>query len=430
MHVGFYFDTAHLQSWSWDEVLDGDVALSGTDGSVLRIAHALATSSSVTVSLLTTVAGRASSRFPASQITVPDLTGAIRYADSHRLDVLVFINAASPDVLNGIQQAEQLGQPCVVWCQNGPSRSMADRYAVSRAIRRVLCVTNSHADTYRDKSVFGKIEVVHNAIDSGWYRPPVHSARALRTACYVGALTQSKGFHHLAKAWPHVRSAVPDAQLIVAGSARLYDRSTALGPLNLGSPAYEQTYLIPHLGSSREEAADRFGVRLLGLTSPRQARALMQNATVGIVNPNLTGSLETFCVTAIEMQAAGLAVIGGRRKGLRETVRHQETGLLIDAQHELVSAIISLLTQPDQARSMGTKGQQWVKRNFDLVHALSRWERLLHAVRRGKPPSPPEFSWERATFATCLREGIRHLHALTGPNRRITVLDRWLGDIR
>lgn len=430
MHVGFYLETAHLQTWSWDEVVEGEVALSGTDGSVLRIAHALASSPAITVSLLTTAAGRGASYFPASQIVVSDLAGAVRHAHHHRIDLLVFVNAGSPDVLEGIQQAEQLGQPCVAWCHNGPSRSMADRYAASGAIRRVLCVTHTHADTYRDKRVFNKVEVVHNAVDSGWHRPPACSVRTPRTACYVGALTRSKGFHHVARAWPSVRSAVPDAQLIVAGSAELYDRSATLGPLGLGSPDYEHAHLIPHLGSSRKEAADRFGVRFLGLASPKQTRTLMQSTTVGVVNPNLTGSLETFCVTAVEMQAAGLAVIGGRRKGLRETVRHQKTGLLIDSEHELVSALVSLLTHPDQARGMGVRGRQWVEQNFDLVPVVRRWKHLLHTIHHGIPPSPPEFSWQHATFAACLREGIRRLHALSGRGKRIAALDRWLDRMR
>lgn len=429
MHVGFYLDTRHLHAWSWCEVLEREVALSGTDGSLLRIAHGLAMSSPIEVSLFSTEKGQAASRTPLSQVLVHDCAEAMRKARRRHIDVFVFNNARSSDVIAGIREAEQLDQPCIAWCQNGPSHSMADRYAEVNAVRRVLCVSNVHADAYRDKRVFDKIEVAHNPVDTRWYGAPDHLERAPRTACYVGALTPDKGFHHVAAAWPRVRAALPDARLIVAGSVKLYDRGATLGPLGLGTPDYEQEHLIPHFGSSRE-AARRLGVTFRGLLSPKQIRALMRTASVGIVNPNRTGSLETFCVTAAEMQAAGLAVIGGNRKGLRETVRDGETGLLVDSQRELMSALRRLLEDPEWARRMGQRGQQWAAQKFDVSTAVRRWQRLLNAVYREAPPTPPPFSFKRSTLTTFLREGIRHLHRVTGRGKRSALLDRWLGALR
>jgi glycosyltransferase involved in cell wall biosynthesis len=397
---------------------------------MFRIVHGLATSTPIKITLLTTEAGTTPSATPASQVRIDDFVDAVQYAHTHDIDVLVFNNARRPDIIEGIHRAEQFAQPCIAWCQNDPTRSMADRYAASQAVRRVFCVSHPHADVYRDKKVFDKIEVVHNAIDTNWYRSGSEIQRSPQTACYVGALTPDKGFHHVARAWPRVRAALPEARLIVVGSARLYDRSVRLGPLQIADAEYEHTHLVPYLGSSRNEAEERLGVTFRGLLPPVHVRSIMQSASVGVVNPNVQTSLETFCVTAAEMQAANLPVVGAKRKGLRETILDEETGLLIRDPDQLAATMLRLLTNPEQAHRMGNLGQKRVAETFDLDLIVERWHHLLEAVVQGKSPTPPPFSLKQATPTTILREVVRRLHRLTGKEKRIPLLDQLLDTVR
>jgi len=128
------------------------------------------------------------------------------------------------------------------------------------------------------------------------------------------------------------------------------------------------------------------------------------------------------------MQAAGTAVVGARRKGLRETVCHGKTGMLIRRQRALAPTLRRLLGHPDEALHMGRHGRQWVKATFGVATAVEHWTHLLDAVVRGAPPEPPPFAWTRATPRTLLREGLRRLHARGG--QRIDLLDRLLNAIR
>ena len=430
MHVGFYLDTTHLGAWDWTDVLQDAVPLSGTDGSVLRIAHELAAASPLTVTLFAPTLGTSPASTPAAQVAVDGLPDAVNWACARGLDVLVLLHAPGDALAAGLQQAERRGLPCIAWCQNGPSRRWADRYTASPAVRRVLCVSHAHADTYRDKPVFDKIAVIYNPVAIGRRGTQRPAPTDSRMVCYVGAITSDKGLHHLIRAWPSVRTSFPEACLRVVGSAQLYDRQISLGPLGMGRPTYERTHLIPVLGRTREEAAERHGIVLEGLLPPDRVRTVMEAALVGVVNPNTRRSLETFCVTAVEMQAAGTAVVGARRKGLRETVCHGETGMLIRRQWALAPTLRRLLANPAKARRLGRHGQQWVAQTFDLEAVVARWHALLEAVAAGRPPAPLPFSLRRATPRTALRESIRRLHWWAGPGRRIRLLDRLLEAVR
>lgn len=431
MHVGFYLDTAHLNNWDWDDLLKGKLPLSGTDSTTLRLAHELASASSLDITLLTTVSGTSPSATPASQVEVANFTEAVRYAARYHFDVLVFNNACQSDLTKGVRLAETLQQPCIVWCHNGPWRRMAQLYAETDAIRRVLCVSHPHANLFREKKIFHKIEVVYNGINTSKYEVSTRSNRTSQSVCYVGALTESQGFHHLIKAWPQIRSSIPEAQLTVVGSPRLYDRNAELGPLGVAAPKYERSSIIPHIGSSLEEAKDQLGVKFMGLLSPNQTRAVMQSSSIGVVNPNTErGALETFCVTAVEMQAAETAVVGGRRRGLRETVRNGKTGVLINGPTQLAPTLQRLLDKPEQTRRMGTRGQEWVSKMFDLSHVVTRWEDILYATAQGQPPEPPPFSFRHTTPKTILRESIRRFHSLLGRGNRFPFVDRLINVIR
>ncbi|QJC53988.1 glycosyltransferase family 1 protein [Paenibacillus albicereus] len=82
-------------------------------------------------------------------------------------------------------------------------------------------------------------------------------------------------------------------------------------------------------------------------------------------------STETFGNVALEAMASGLPVIGADAGGIRESVRHEATGLLCppgDAA-AFAAAIERLAASPDEARRMGEEGRK---------HALSQsWEAIL-----------------------------------------------------
>ncbi|HPU96679.1 MAG TPA: glycosyltransferase family 4 protein [Candidatus Hydrogenedentes bacterium] len=83
---------------------------------------------------------------------------------------------------------------------------------------------------------------------------------------------------------------------------------------------------------------------------------------------------EPFGLTALEAMAIGRPVIASAVGGLRETVRHGETGLLVPPGDPvaLAEAIQELLTHPERAQDMGTRGSDRVKQ-YSWDHIMRQY---------------------------------------------------------
>ena len=419
MKVGLYFPSVHLGSWTWQDFLNDEVSLSGTDYRILFLTHLIAKHgykvflfSTQNIAEVTTT----------KQIQVDNFATAVIKAKDTNIDILITCNRQNQDTVAGIKKCEEVHQPCVVYSGNGPSPEMADLLYRSMSVRRLVCASATQADELRDRTNFPKTEFVYNSLKSCYLSDPSFlTQRNSLGVCYLGSLTPSKGFQHLARAWPRIHQAFPDATLTVLGSAKLYQRNVSLGPLGVAEREFELTEIVPYLGSTREEAQSK-GVIFLGLASPKTICSVIASSSIGVVNPNCSGSLETFCTSAIEVQAGGAAVVGANRGGLRETVRNHETGILINSEKQLADAIIKLLANPEQTRQMGEEGERWAKETFNRDRIMDRWCSLLEAVVRDEKPYPPDFSWKRATWKTTVREGIRQARKIPGLGNRVPTL--------
>src|SRR5581483_6078032 len=117
-----------------------------------------------------------------------------------------------------------------------------------------------------------------------------------------------KGFHRLAKLWPRIRRAFPDAQLDVVGSSHVYHADQPLGPLGVAAPSYEKR-LVRYLG--KEPA--RHGVVFHGKLG-REKYDVMSRALIGLPNP--TGFTECCPASVVEMSQWGAAVVAVRQWGM------------------------------------------------------------------------------------------------------------------
>ena len=95
-------------------------------------------------------------------------------------------------------------------------------------------------------------------------------------------------------------------------------------------------------------------------------------------------SLQEAAGTALrEAMAAGLPCIGTNVGGIPESIRHEDTGLLVppgDAQ-ALAAAILGLLADSPKAQTLAARGREFVRAHFTLEPASIRmeafYERLL-----------------------------------------------------
>lgn len=83
------------------------------------------------------------------------------------------------------------------------SKAVKNLLQAGANIKRVITVSQSHYDSFRDHQVIHKCCIIKNGIPIREVKCSINSKKNL--VCYIGALERSKGFHYLAKAWPLVK---------------------------------------------------------------------------------------------------------------------------------------------------------------------------------------------------------------------------------
>jgi glycosyltransferase involved in cell wall biosynthesis len=91
---------------------------------------------------------------------------------------------------------------------------------------------------------------------------------------------------------------------------------------------------------------------------------------------------EEFSLTALEAQAAGLAVVGPRCSALLDIVANGQTGMLTKPNNDasFANAVTFLLRQPDFRRTFARKAPQWVSANFDIGVVAPRLSETIGRV--------------------------------------------------
>ena len=86
--------------------------------------------------------------------------------------------------------------------------------------------------------------------------------------------------------------------------------------------------------------------------------------------------VEGLGIVYLEAAAVGLPVVAGMSGGAPETVRHGETGLIVDGTDvpAVAEAVADLLRDRDRARAMGVAGRAWVEQEW-------RWDTLAARLR-------------------------------------------------
>jgi glycosyltransferase involved in cell wall biosynthesis len=355
------------------------------------------------------------------------LTESIELCIDKEIDIFVLVHDGSRMSKAIAQKAAKYRIPCVVWAHNTPNREFEKLYSKNKHVKRLICVSKIQSDRLRDRPIFDKTEVIYNPLPVEKYTNKDCIERVDGRVCYVGAIKKSKGLDKLINVWPDIKDEVPGSELLVIGSAALYDKNAELGPLNVGKKHFEERCLIPVLGDTRSKA-ESMDVKFMGLMSPTSIREVLHTSTVGVVNPSTNGSGENCSVSSLEIQATGTPVVGGRWKGLRETVKDKKTGLLVRSESQLKNAICKLLRSPNICNGMGSAGVEWVNKNFRTEKVIQDWRKMLIRVENGEPARPPEFSLSRSTLKNASREIIRllRLHLFS----RSEVFDQCLDTVR
>ncbi|HET7039528.1 MAG TPA: glycosyltransferase family 4 protein [Gemmatimonadales bacterium] len=179
----------------------------------------------------------------------------------------------------------------------------------------------------------GRIRVIYPGVDTTWFHPDPAVPRATTPAfLYVGRLKRYKGVDTAIRALARVRGEGVEARLDIAGQGDDRSRLEALA----------------------EGLGLRESVRFLGYVSEEEKRRLLRRAWATV----FPSPKEGWGITNAEAAACGTPAVAADSPGLRESVRHGETGLLVpyDDVAALAAALRRLAADPGLVVRLGAAG--------------------------------------------------------------------------
>jgi glycosyltransferase involved in cell wall biosynthesis len=196
-----------------------------------------------------------------------------------------------------------------------------------------------------------RIRVIHPGVDSRHFTPAPGGRRsATPTFLYVGRLKRYKGIGFAIQALARARAHRPDLRLDIAGT---------------GDHRSELEQLAGELGLDR-------AVVFHGFASDERKIDLMRSAWAHV----FPSPKEGWGITVIEAAACGTPSLASDSAGLRDSVRHGETGFLVphgDVE-ALAARMIELADSPALVARMGERARRFAE-------GLT-WERTAAATER------------------------------------------------
>jgi glycosyltransferase involved in cell wall biosynthesis len=366
--VWFFSESAFSPSHQPEDFFDGRIGLSGTDGTLLRVAAKLGTA-----------------RHEVSLFNY-EWSGPCRGLEFVRIETVEDLKPsqtrAAPDVMVFQCSVESMRKVLVhfsnsrklFWDQIGVDYRFLDLVA-SRQLDELICVSGSARELFRSTSAYQHTRSIYNLSDDIYLKPEPRKPDG-KTVLFVGALRPEKGFDRLALAWPIVYAAFPDARLVVAGSISLHHGRVGAGVLGLGD--YQTKVIAPFQEWAKRARAD---VVFLGAVGARELLGLHPTSVACVVNP-LGG--ETFCCAAVEAQLCGNPVVSVCAGALPEVTEPGMTSLLVerDSAQALAEAILRLLRKPAEVDAMGKAARRRAMALFGPEPIMAAWEKAL----LGQPP--------------------------------------------
>lgn len=234
---------------------------------------------------------------------------------------------------------------------------------IPRIYRKVpfLAVSESSRDDLVERGLAREqIDLLYNGINFPERHPMPVAQRPCRVA-YLGRLETYKRIDTLLRACARLRQRFPALELVLVGRGSERETLEALG----------------------RELGIADCLRFTGFVSDEERDALLAETRVAVC-PSVK---EGWGLTVIECNALGVPVVATDAPGLRDAVRHGETGLLVpDAAPEafvagLAEAIGGLLEDEVQLEQLSTEAHRWAAR-FDWDRSAEVMEETLRRVAR------------------------------------------------
>jgi glycosyltransferase involved in cell wall biosynthesis len=214
-------------------------------------------------------------------------------------------------------------------------------------------MTNSEATKEDLMTTFGihakKIFVTYNAV----INPNIQNKRDPNLIVYAGRLSENKGTSVLLDAFAKVKQRAPKLHLVLLG----------------GTPSEVKKYM-----GVANELGIKDQIAFLGSRPRAEVLTQFSKASYAVV-PSLS---EGFGFVVIEAFSVRTPVIGSNTGGIKEIIRDDKDGLLVNPGNadDLAKAMLSMNEDLDRVLKMGESAHQRFLNTFELhrvVHQLSTY---------------------------------------------------------
>lgn len=302
-------------------------------------------------------------------VIVGNEENAIRYCEKEKINWLVF----NANVLDRLPSSVfDTKVKIVAWAHNTLSWKRQKIASKAKSIQRVVCVSKSQYESMKDTPCWEKCVCINNIVPAEFCKQATVSTYADKSAVYIGSVMPQKGVHNLLEIWRLVEKKVPNCQLYIVGGANVWNPKTKLGHTVIADVYYDRV-IQRRLGRLLHPE----NVHFMGAKGWKDINRLISNARVGVVNPSHYMRDETFCMSAIEMEAHGLPVVSRQRNdGLNTSIVHSITGFLEKTDNEIAERLVGLLLDENICKQMGEAAKQYAMK-FVPRNEIYKWKTIV-----------------------------------------------------
>ena len=216
---------------------------------------------------------------------------------------------------------------------------LLERYGVRIVYRHTNFVAVSKTTKEEMENLLGieskNIQIVYNGINHNEFITDVTKTE-YPSILYFGRLMKYKRIDLLIEIFKEVLKKIPNAKLHIAGSG-IVENELKSYSCNIGIAE---------------------NVIFHGFVDENKKKDLLKSSWV-FVNPS---SMEGWGVTVIEANAVSVPSISFNVPGLREAIRNNETGFIVNNKKEMINKLILLLTNKNLREKLGRNALLWSRK--------------------------------------------------------------------
>lgn len=361
MKIAFYLPNKNISTIDFSNVEKGNPGIGGSEYSTILIATKLCMLQKFDI----TIYCDKSSLFPKElKWTIcHDLVGAIKLSIAQQINYLI----VDGKLLTKEILCRYINVRFIAWANTFIPPEYQDIFSKMDNIIKIINVGKEQLELTRNHPIYKKSTYIYNAVPTtilNEFPNITPNNKRNHNVCYIGSLHAAKGFQFLAQAWPKVIKNIPDANLFVIGSGKLYGRNAQLGKWGIANKEFEEKFM-PYL-TKNGKIID--SVHFLGILG-NEKYSILEKCKVGVPNPS--GVSETFGYTAVEMEMMGCQVTTIKCPGYIDTVCLKEN--LYDDTKDLSFYITKLLNSNEYDQN---KVLNYIKQ-FSIENIINAWEDFI-----------------------------------------------------